>query len=343
MPRETLYTVQGLRCIAALAVVVSHAADLLIPHDASNAWFWSIPWTGGVDLFFVISGFIMLYLSHDAFGQAGAARGFLTRRIVRIVPSYWFFTTLTVIAVAAAGGRLKGTTIHWPQLVASYGFIPWPRDDGAMVPIVGQGWTLNYEMLFYGLFALALLSRRGLGLPCVILPSLVLTHGLYPADWRALRFWSEPIVLEFLGGMMLARLYLANVRLSPVATAAMIGLGIAVFALGDDLGLRFLGRAGSPGIPALSVCAGIALAPQPQIVGRGWRAIGAGGDASYALYLAHYLIVNAVILGWKHLAVGLPWLGVLSAILVSCVAAILFHNLLERPVVDWLRKRIPPI
>lgn len=53
------------------------------------------------------------------------------------MPSYWFFTTLTVIAVAAAGGRLKGTTIHWQQLVTSYGFIPWPRDDGAMVPIVG--------------------------------------------------------------------------------------------------------------------------------------------------------------------------------------------------------------
>lgn len=341
MPRETLYTVQALRCVAALAVVVSHAADLVIPHDKNNALFWCIPWTGGVDLFFVISGFIMLYLTHDAFGKPGAAHRFLGRRIVRIVPSYWFFTTLTVIAVAVAGGRLKGTTIHWQQLVTSYGFIPWPRDDGAMVPIVGQGWTLNYEMLFYGLFAFALLSARGLSLLCLALLGLVLMHGLYPVDWHVLRFWSEPIVLEFLGGMMLAKLYLAEVRLPPVATAAMIGLGVAAFALGDDLGLRFLGRAGNPGIPALLVCAGIVLTPQPQIVGRGWRAIGAGGDASYALYLAHYLIVNAVILGWKHLAVGLPWLGVLAAIVVSCVAAILFHILLERPVVDWLRKRIP--
>lgn len=95
--------------------------------------------------------------------------------------------------------------------------------------------------------------------------------------------------------------------------------------------MRFLGRAGSPGIPALLVCAGIVLAPQPPTTGRGWRAVGTGGDASYALYLAHYLIVNAVILGWKHVAVGLPWLGVLAAIVVSCVAAILFHILLERP------------
>lgn len=86
-------------------------------------------------------------------------------------------------------------------------------------------------MLFYGLFALALLWRRELGLLCVALLGLVLTHGLYPDDWHVLRFWSEPIVLEFLGGMMLARLYLAKVRLPPVATAAMIGLGVAVFAL----------------------------------------------------------------------------------------------------------------
>lgn len=194
-----------------------------------------------------------------------------------------------------------------------------------MVPIVAQGWTLNYEMLFYLLFALALCFRRGVPLLGLMLVALAASPVLYPADWRIERFWSVPIILEFLSGMILARLYLANVRLPAFAALGAFALAVVAYRHGDRLGFDMLGRAGRLGVPALLLCAGAVLIPQPQRVGRWWRGVAFGGDASYALYLAHYLIINAVILGCKRLSLEWPWCGVALAVTMSGVVALLFH------------------
>lgn len=335
-----IQNVQLLRFVAAFGVLVSHAADLLIPHDTDHRWFWSVPWTAGVDLFFVISGFVMLYLAHDAFGHRGTPGNFLLRRLMRIVPPYWFFTTLTVIATVAMGGRLKGTTIDLTQIVTSYTFLPWPRADGRINPILAQGWTLNHEMFFYLAFAAALFARRGFALLCTGLILLAVVHGSIPPSLVAVEFWTRPIILEFLAGMLLARLYLAGFRMSAAAATLGLAIAITVFMLTSSHAWGDFARAVHLGIPAAIVAASVILLPEPTDPGPVRRFLKHGGDASYTLYLSHYMIVNVVGLVWRRLGIGLPWLGVALGIGMSIGVALLFFRAVERPATHWLQCRI---
>lgn len=339
MRGPVIHNVQVLRLLAASGVVVSHAADLLIAHSPEHAWFWSVPWRAGVDLFFVISGFIMAVLARDSFGVPGAAGHFLKRRIIRIAPPYWFFTTVTVLVVLALGGKVGGTTVDLPQLVTSYGFIPWPRADGKLNPILSQGWTLNYEAFFYAAFAAALLARRGRPALCIAFAALALANPLIPPSWFVLKFWSHPIILEFVGGILLANLYLDGMRLSRMASLACAALAVLVFLATADLNLGTRTQLVHAGMPAILLCASLLLAPEPARVGVLGRLVRRGGDASYTLYLSHYMIVHAVVLLWARIGIGLPWLGVAAAVICSLLFSLLFFRIAERPVTDALQRR----
>ena len=150
MTRPLLSNIQILRFFAAAAVLTGHAGDLFIP--GANQ-FRAIPWSAGVDIFFVISGFVMTYLTQGQFGRAGASRTFLVRRIIRIAPPYWLFTMLMVATVLLFGEHVKNTTLDPAVAVTSFLFIPWPRADGQLNPLLSQGWTLNYQAFFYHAFA----------------------------------------------------------------------------------------------------------------------------------------------------------------------------------------------
>jgi len=144
--RPTRTNSQILRFIAAAAVLTKHSIVLFLPGSA----LLTIPWSGGVDLFFVISGFIMAWLTRDWFGRPGASGQFLLRRAIRIIPPYWFFTSLMVATLLIAPDAPRHTRFAIGPAIASYAFFPWPRpSDGGVWPLLAQGWTLNYEAFFY--------------------------------------------------------------------------------------------------------------------------------------------------------------------------------------------------
>jgi exopolysaccharide production protein ExoZ len=150
-----LLSVQVLRAVAALLVLASH-----VGHDLTRRLgFEGYPplqfGAGGVDVFFVISGFIMVWSSRGLFGQPGAAGTFMARRLVRIVPLDWA-TTLLFLAGILIHPPMAHRGVDPPHLVASLLFLPWPDQDGEHSPFYGIGWTLNYEMFFYVAFALLL-------------------------------------------------------------------------------------------------------------------------------------------------------------------------------------------
>lgn len=343
-----LPNIQVLRFLAAAMVLVGHvqheASELGIAGDGFTP-FVPVNWGVGVDVFFVISGFIMFYMCHDLFGAEGEARRFLLRRAVRLVPTYWLFTGLMLVATLLFASQLAHPDIDPAHVLASLVFLPWPNPAGATVPFLILGWTLNFEVLFYVVFALALtLPRRaGLALVFAVFIGAALLHPLVPERFHALAFWTRPIILEFLMGIGLAAAFLRGWRTGWAGSAALVAGGVGALVLLEVVGwypdaLRFLWG----GVPALAICAGLALAPErsdASAIGR-WAVI--GGTASYALYLSHPFTINALGLVWRKLGLGAPWAFVAVACLVSIAVSVAVYYLVEHPAVTWLGRRLRP-
>ena len=332
--RARILNLQILRFIAALGILISHAADLTLGRTSP---IWSFPWTAGVDIFFIISGVIMTILTDGRFGRPGAARQFLTRRIIRIVPIYWLFTALMIATVILLPGQVRNSQADGASIVTSLLFVPWARGDGQIVPILAQGWTLNYEAFFYLAFALALLHRRGLALLAAGFIVLAMLHAAIPQGIVAVHFWSDPIILEFVAGIALAKLWLGGVRLRPATSAMLAAASLLLFATAEPIGLHLFGRMVANGVPAAMLCAAFLFGVEPSAPGPLRRAFAAGGDASYALYLSHTFTINAVVLAIGGRVTG--WAMMTTAIALAIVASLVIHRMVERPTLRALHRR----
>lgn len=333
--RDKLLNLQILRFIAAFGVLASHAAALTLPR---GSWFWLFPWTAGVDVFFVISGMIMTIVTAGRFGKAGAARDFLLRRIIRIAPIYWLFTMVMIATIVLFPGQVRYSQADPASIATSLSFFPWPRGDGQIVPILAQGWTLNYEAFFYLAFALALLHRHGLALLAASFTGLAMLHASIAPGLVPLRFWSDPIILEFIAGIGLAKLWLGGIRLRPTMTAILAVTSLAMFCAAEPLGLGHYGRWVANGIPAALLSAAFLFAAEPANPGATRRALVASGDASYALYLSHTFTINAVVLLVGGRLAGWATMG--AAVALAVLISLIVHRWIERPLLAALHHRI---
>ena len=300
-PRPALLPwVQGLRALAALAVAFIHIAYNAIATGADPAgWLAAIgrsfPFDAGVDIFFVISGFVIVHASAPLFGTAAGPLTFLRRRLTRVVPLYWLMTSAFLAVLWAGHTAIHAQLGGLPAVVASYFFIPWPRPDGEMQPALGLGWTLNYEMFFYAVLTpFLLLGRRPAVLAAALALCALAAWGQFVHfDNLQLSYWSSPLILEFCAGMALAQALAAG-----VALPAWLRLLLVLAALAA---LHFFGH-GAPawrplsfGLPAAALV-GAATLGGPA--GARHPALLRLGDASYALYLVHPFVMRAFILLW---------------------------------------------
>src|SRR5215472_11255649 len=156
---KTLLTVQALRAFAAASVVVHH---ILVVAVQKAGYDYSFPSTAaaGVDLFFLISGFIMVYAHYDDFGVAGASASFIRRRLIRIVPLYWIATTAAVLLLLVRPSAFSALKLDWQNALFSYLFFLSQTSNGSLNTVLVTGWSLCYEMYFYVLFALLLFLPR---------------------------------------------------------------------------------------------------------------------------------------------------------------------------------------
>ncbi len=323
---------QALRALAAVMVLVGHVLAETAHYAGWPMGFDRLPWTRGVDVFFVISGFIVTLSAGRFIGRPGA---FLWRRILRVVPLYWLFTTLMVAVVLLVPQGAKDTGFEPGQIIASYIFLPWERSDGRIAPVLSLGWTLNYEMFFYALFAAALLFRRPLPALAAGITALVLAGAVWPDPGVAFRFWTNPLILEFLFGMALAVLWIRgwvwpDGRLALVALIA--GLALLVLLHGTDLP-RFV----AAGLPAtLIVAAGTLFCPPRDLP---FQAL---GDASYALYLSHRFVLRGMTLLVLPLLPAGP-LATAAFAAATCALALfvslLVYRYVERPFLGALQPR----
>ena len=350
-PRGALASVQVLRALAALTVVFGHAqqAALRAAHDggADFSRLNVLPWGAGVDLFFVISGFIMVYASEGLFAQRGAARDFLTRRLIRIAPLYWGALMVYVALHGVLGAAEHAGYVTPASLAASFAFLPYDTfRDGVPQPVYSLGWTLNYEMFFYVVFAVFIAHKRvgAVVRVTMVLAALVALGAALSPEAAPLKTWSQPITIEFALGMAIALTMRAGVT---IPTWARVGLaGLALLALFFDpmasslQGAQWItpndfARVASWGLPAAAIMAAATLGGAP------WRPAGRLaalavllGDASYALYLTHPFVVTAAQkLGHKlHVAGGASaWALILAELALCACVAIAVHLRLERP------------
>jgi exopolysaccharide production protein ExoZ len=342
--------IQLLRAAAALSVVFFHIQGALRNHGLFDPFPDLAVGAFGVDLFFVISGFIMVYATRTEFGKPGSARLFLWNRIARIGPPYWLVTTFFVLTnVFVRSPDNPGYSSAY--IISSYLFMPHPRFTGEMLPVFPLGWTLNYEMLFYVVFAAAMTQKRAVGvwLAAAALVGLVFL-GLSFALPAPLSYWASPIVLEFLFGMVVGELYLRGLRFPPAGAFALVCLGCAtVLAFRVAVEPADIARGLGWGLGATAIVAGAVLRA-PMVGSPISRALGRLGDASYSLYLVHpiaFLFVRNAVLrlgAWDHIA-GI-WVYAYAALLLlsSIAAALLMWWIFERPITRALRrkKRAPP-
>jgi peptidoglycan/LPS O-acetylase OafA/YrhL len=348
-------SIQALRAIAALVVAIGHAQAFMgVPMERRGEVFgWShlLPWNAGVDLFFVISGFIMVYSSERLFAAEGGARTFAWRRLTRIVPLYW--ASMSFVLLLAV---VRGKEGHDPlAILASYLFIPFAETAGAQPrPVYELGWTLNYEMFFYALFALTLWMRRERAALTAIamMIALVVFGWLFQPTGAAAFVWTQPIILEFAMGVALALALRRGASLPTGARAGLIAAGLAallwdalhssaqprVWLVDNDM-LRVVGW----GLPCAMIFAGFVLAPRKpaqSAPNAAARALAHLGDASYALYLCHPIIMSALAGGWHAARLDRwlhPWIGAALLIVASIGAALAIYRWFEQPVTRALQ------
>ncbi len=318
---DRLEVVQVLRLVAALAVVGAH-----LPAIHRGHW--------GVDLFFVISGFVIALSSH------GNSRNFLAKRIIRVAPIYWILT-LGVFSIAIVAPMLLNSTSSDPvHLIKSLLFIPFDKNGTGHRPILFVGWTLNFEMYFYLVFAAALaLSRKY----C----TAIATCAIFSIYIVALKFGTEyPLiaygdarVLEFPIGMLVWLVYARpeawqrNAMI--IGTVVLIGLAVAAGVAGEAAAQR-------------SVLLPAALSGFAVLAGALWfgrvrfpALLVLLGDASYSLYLSHAYVIQA--LDKLGLFDGGPaQLVAMTLVAVAlCLALSAFLWLaIEKPLNGFLRARL---
>lgn len=344
-----LQRIQLLRFAAAAMVLFGHVQLKFSEASGTEVAFEPLGhpafWASGVDVFFVISGFIIYLTAHDEFGRPDASARFFVRRLARIVPSYWLLTTAMVGSMTWFSPYVSHNQLTAGSVIASYLFIPSVNAYGEPYPVLALGWTLNFEMMFYVLFAIALNWRRKLGLPivCAALMSLGIVGLIAPPADMPMAFWFNPMVFEFLAGILLARARVSGLRWSTVVGSAVFLLSIVLLYLGSlqsPASPFWSWRALWMGLPAASLCAATVLTVERSGSSTIRRFLALLGDASYALYLTHPFSLALMLMLGQGLGLPISWDWVGTGCVMAVAGALVFHLVLERPAVAWLHHRI---
>lgn len=342
MQSPPTYTgVQAIRFIAAMLVVFTHATGMVnqrILHMEGDH-FW-VPGMAGVDLFFVVSGFVMAVSSRSLIGRASAWKTFIIRRIIRIVPLYWIATTLKVVLVLALPALALNTPISTWSVIATYLFIPTFDNAGNFIfPVLKVGWSLNYEMLFYVLFALALFLRQPAvwftGVAFILFTLINISAG---PNFPYAYIFLNPIMLEFVMGMLVAEFCKRGYTINPIFGAVAVIVSFAIMFSADDLSMWW--RWVYWGIPAMVIVT-VVIILEPLLRNYIPKILTTLGDSSYSLYLFHTFTVPLLGTIFIKLHLTDPVIAVIASMIISPIIGLIIYKNLELPMTQWLKHRFP--
>jgi exopolysaccharide production protein ExoZ len=348
MPKTTNWNIgiQILRGIAATLVVLHHSLEeslAVSPHIVPN---WLITFgASGVDIFFVISGFIIYSVTYGRELQSREpATVFLLKRFIRIFPLYWvcLFATL---ALWRSGFFYRNLHVDANILTSSLFLLPSDK------LIINVSWTLVFELYFYYLFTITLYFRQARisVVATTVFICMGILGGQFLPQGAVKHFLTNPIALEFCFGLILA--YFIH---SPMFRGAwlrylwlpgfVLMAGVAILIGNKDnntaglaVNIRFLAW----GLPAVLVTISfIKTRFEGSVLN---RILVPAGDASYSIYLTHAMMMILFAFLMKHQvlrATSFPIILPLVMVAISVAFGLLVHYSVERPILRWLRGQL---
>lgn len=340
-PGSTLHGIEFFRGIAALLVVIYHISRHL---NQNNGYFpfGRITEFGhaGVDFFFVLSGFIILFVHFDDLGNRKSLWSYCQKRFTRIYPFYWIVCLLTLAMVPFVP---SASVPEWQSAIKSLLLVPQSDDL-----LIGVAWTLQHEVLFYLLFALAIVSIP-LALIVMSIWFLVIISANYFIHFENLPpVIFNPFNIEFLMGMAAAYVVKKDVLAHPRLTF-LLGVGLFAGTAAMELtglldGFGSYARIGY-GLGGMLIIIGASVHERRHGLHIPWlgRIL---GRSSYSIYLTH-LIFNGLayklitLTGFQTIAPS--WIIAVVLILFSVAGACFFSHLVEIPITNWVRRQIRPM
>ncbi len=300
----------------------------------------------GVDIFFVLSGVVITLAMRQHNRSPGT---FFMRRAIRVVPMYW--VALSVVGLMLVAGLsplgVQTTDATFANMLRSMFFIPFERAHGAVMPLLGVGWTLNYEMFFYTIFAgLMVLAPSKRQIATILVMVVLAAIGTVVAPTGTLvSFYTNPILLEFAAGVALAQLWLRapGQYEAHIGTILLLaGISLLIFqAVHDAFDQVSVYRALTFGIPAVLCVSGAMLLERGGLFFQS-RFMILLGSASYVMYLFHAIVLQCVDV-FAH-KIGLDLTSVKTALCLAVlgfvsahIIAIVVHLKIEKPLTTLLR------
>lgn len=276
-------SIQSLRFLAALIVVIYHASiqfNITLDNGGYVDKLLKTRLAFGVDIFFVISGYVIY---HSFMKKEKSAISFAIDRIKRIAPLYWFYTIVFSFLLFAVPYLYPMSIPTLKNIFMSMVFYPYVNEAGYRFPVHSVGWTLNYEMYFYAVFAVCIAAfKRHSLVPCICMITLIY---LVANTFNTLPYYQNNIVFEFLAGMIIASLKME--RAGP--WLPVILFPATVYALGMAMGFgEEKTRLMLWGIPAAILVSFLVSVDKYLIASKTMVTLGA---ASYSLYLCHRLVI----------------------------------------------------
>lgn len=329
-PERILSSVQVLRALAAWSVVIHHYCMIFAVQNPSW-WRRGFLENGslGVDLFFVVSGFVMGLSASD---PGVTPRVFIAKRIARIVPAYWLVTIIVACLIYFTTNVMPNQGYSPTFLIQSLLFIPAQNPSGlGLLPINTVGWTVHLEVVFYLIVAASLFIRLPQRWIWIVVAIVILQMVLAPLGYVS-SLYGTTLLYEFLLGLVAAHLFKAGVLRGPAWAYALLALtGIALLIRAP---IGTLAQGLDCGIPAFLILCGF-VGCEPYL--RRASLLVRMGDHSYSVYLIHpaMLYVSYYLYKLTHVRYGVISILCLAAIALVGAAS---YRFVERPAGRWLTR-----
>lgn len=289
-----IYSLQILRAIAAWLVVYHHYMQIFHNFEYNNfaGEFFTSRGGFGVDLFFILSGFVMYAVSQR---PSVTCYSFFISRVMRVLPAYWFYSTVLLVLVFFIPSSFSYTSYTLPSLIESYLLVPSENPSGLGVyPFLTVGWTLIFEFVFYSILTLsiAVSKRKSFYLCSAIIFILIfsfpkgLLYGEVLTDYKLIQFIAGMLLAWLITGGVVKKYFRISIKLQ-----ILLSLVISTFLISGVVEFGFVQKT----VAAAAIVYGLVLLDNEYTSNnRLYSFLVKNGDYSYSIYLSHALVLGVL-------------------------------------------------